>query len=75
VAGPDERTGATYYRARLEISAQSAPEFDRARIAPGLDAEVFITTEERTFLDCVTEPVASGKMMASLPQFPRFNAN
>lgn len=29
----NERTGATYYRACLEISPESAPEFDRARTA------------------------------------------
>lgn len=53
----DERTGEAYYLARLEISPEPAPGFDPARIGPGLGAEVFITTGDRTFLDYLTAPL------------------
>lgn len=53
----NERTGEAYYLARLEISPDAAPGFDPARIAPGLGAEVFITTGDRTFLDYLTAPL------------------
>jgi HlyD family secretion protein len=53
----DERTGEAYYLARLEISTESAPGLDPARIGPGLAAEVFITTGDRTFLDYLTAPL------------------
>lgn len=53
----DDRTGEAYYLARLEISSDAAPGFDPARIAPGLGADVFITTGDRTFLDYLTAPL------------------
>jgi HlyD family secretion protein len=53
----DDRTGEAYYLTRLEISTESAPGLDPARIGPGLAAEVFITTGDRTFLDYVTAPL------------------
>jgi HlyD family secretion protein len=53
----DQRTGEPYYLARLEISPEQAPDFDPNRIAPGLGAEVFITTDSRTFLEYVIAPL------------------
>jgi hypothetical protein len=38
----------------IEISPESAPEFDRARIGSGFAAEVSITTGDRPFLDYPT---------------------
>lgn len=53
----DDRTGEAYYLARLEISTDSSPGFDPERVSPGLAAEVFITTGDRTFLEYLTLPL------------------
>jgi HlyD family secretion protein len=53
----DARTGEAYFLARLEISPEHAPGFDPTRIAPGLGADVFITTDSRTFLDYLVAPL------------------
>ncbi len=53
----DDRTGEAYYLARLEISTDSSSGFDSTRVSPGLPAEVFITTGDRTFLEYLTAPL------------------
>lgn len=53
----DDRTGEAYYLARLEISTDSSPGFDPAKVGPGLAAEVFIATGDRTFLEYLTAPL------------------
>ncbi|SOE17221.1 HlyD family secretion protein [Hoeflea halophila] len=53
----NQRTGEAYYIARLEVSKDAVPGFDPARLAPGLGAEVFITTGGRTFLNYLTAPL------------------
>ena len=54
----DERTGETYYLARLEISAEPMRGFDPSAVGAGQPVEVFITTGERTFLTYIADPLA-----------------
>lgn len=54
----DERSGDSYYLAKVEVFRENleavAPQI---RLTPGLPAEVFITTEERTVLDYLLQPL------------------
>jgi HlyD family type I secretion membrane fusion protein len=54
----DERTGERYYSAEItverELLESIAPDIE---LTPGLPAQVFISTEERTFLDYLLQPV------------------
>lgn len=54
----DERTGERYYEAKIEVDrsqlAEIAPEVE---MTPGLPAEVFIETVERTLLEYLLQPV------------------
>lgn len=53
----DERTGERYYSARVTVDrhylTEIAPEIS---LAPGMPAEVYIATEERTFLEYLIQP-------------------
>ncbi|MFQ5972513.1 MAG: HlyD family type I secretion periplasmic adaptor subunit, partial [Alphaproteobacteria bacterium] len=53
----DERTGERYYTARLTVDRQHlrdvAPEIE---LSPGMPAEVFIATQERTLLEYLLQP-------------------
>jgi HlyD family secretion protein len=53
----NERTGEAYYLARLVMSEEQPAGFDPARIGPGQDVEVFITTGERTFFAYIAAPL------------------
>lgn len=55
----DQRTGESYYLARLAIDPDIPAEFDRNNIGPGQPVEAFITTGERTFFAYLLEPIAS----------------
>lgn len=54
----DERTGMRYYTAEVKVDRQQledlAPEIE---LTPGLPAQVFIVTSERTALDYILDPV------------------
>ncbi|HIC79351.1 MAG TPA: HlyD family type I secretion periplasmic adaptor subunit [Kiloniellaceae bacterium] len=54
----DERSGDPYYLAKVEVFREKletvAPQI---RLTPGLPAEVFITTEERTVLEYLLQPL------------------
>lgn len=54
----DERTGETFYSAEVKIERDHlesvAPDIE---LTPGLPAQVFIATEERTFLDYLLQPL------------------
>ena len=54
----NERTGESYYLARLTISSEPVKGFDAGEIGAGQPVEVFITTGERTFLRYVVDPIA-----------------
>jgi HlyD family secretion protein len=53
----DERSGEAYYLARLEISPEPLSGFDPESVGPGLAAEAFITTDDRTFLEYLMAPL------------------
>ena len=54
----DERSGDPYYLAKVEVFREKleavAPQI---RLTPGLPAEVFITTEDRTVLEYLLQPL------------------
>lgn len=54
----DPRTGESYYAAKIEVSREAlkraAPEIE---LQPGLPAEIFIATKERTALDYILQPL------------------
>ncbi|WP_011579960.1 MULTISPECIES: HlyD family type I secretion periplasmic adaptor subunit [Chelativorans] len=53
----ESERGEPYYIARLEIPAGSGAGFDPSKIGPGQEAEVFITTGERTFFGYIAAPL------------------
>jgi HlyD family type I secretion membrane fusion protein len=53
----DERSGEPYYLARIEIDELELARIDRVRLYPGMPAEAFIVTGERTVLEYLIQPV------------------
>jgi len=53
----DKQTQQTYYRVRLSLDADQLGPRERALLAPGMPAEVFITTAERTMLRYLFRPI------------------
>jgi len=52
----DPATGDPYFAARVILEAEDSP-FDLGRLKPGMQAEVFLVTTERTAMDYLIEPV------------------
>ena len=52
----DPATGDPYFAARVILEAEDSP-FDLNRLKPGMQAEVFLVTTERTALDYLVEPI------------------
>ena len=53
----DERTGAPYFLARLELRPDERTQPFVAQLTPGMPAEAYILTSERTALDCLLQPL------------------
>ena len=53
----DERTGAIYFLARLELDQEFLGQLEGVDPAPGMPVEVFIFTGDRTALDYFLEPL------------------
>ena len=53
----DQATQQPYYMARLRITEELPANVDREQIYPGMPVEVFISTDERTFLEYLVKPV------------------
>lgn len=53
----DERTGMPYYSARLEIPDEELTKIGDRRLIPGMPAETFIKTGERTALNYFLKPI------------------
>jgi HlyD family secretion protein len=53
----DQRTGAAYFLARVELVADGARQLDGERLYPGMQAEVMIVTGARTTLDYLSRPI------------------
>lgn len=60
----DERTGATFYSARISLDADQLARIGDQVILPGMPAEVFIKTGDRTVLSYLTKPVIDQVMRA-----------
>jgi HlyD family secretion protein len=54
----DERTGITYYTARIDISADEFSRLGSVKLLPGMPVETFIATEERTVLSYFVKPLS-----------------
>jgi epimerase transport system membrane fusion protein len=55
----DETTGAPYYLARIEVSADSIAALGSLALVPGMPAEAFIATGSRTLLQYMFKPFAN----------------
>ncbi len=55
----DEMTGAPYYQARIEVTAEGMEDLGELQLLPGMPAEVFIATGERTFLQYLFKPLSN----------------
>jgi HlyD family type I secretion membrane fusion protein len=53
----DKQTQQSYYRVRLSLDTDHLSSRDRLLLAPGMPAEVFITTTERTMLRYLFRPI------------------
>lgn len=58
----DERTGFSYYTARIDISADQLDRLGVVRLLPGMPVETFIATEERTVLSYLLKPLSDQVM-------------
>lgn len=55
----NDRTGEPYYLVRLKMPPEMPGTIDPAELRPGQPVEVYITTDERTFLNYLAEPISS----------------
>ena len=54
----DERTGATYYLATIEIPEKQLARLNGLKLAPGMPVETFIQTGRRTLLSYLVKPLS-----------------
>ena len=55
----DQKTGAPYYLARVELTADSRQELGKLQLLPGMPAEVLINTGERTLFEYLAQPATN----------------
>lgn len=55
----DERTGNTYYQAQVELLPESYSKLRGVELVPGMPAEVFINTGERTVFEYLMQPITN----------------
>lgn len=55
----DERSGASFYLARIEVNPDSMEELGDLALMPGMPAEVYINTGSRTFLQYLFKPLSN----------------
>jgi HlyD family secretion protein len=53
----DQKTGATYYTIRIKVADAELVRLGDLKLVPGMPAEAFIQTSERTVLSYMTRPV------------------
>ncbi len=53
----EERTGASYYKIRLEVSEQEVKRLGTLKLVPGMPVESFIQTGDRSLLSYITKPL------------------
>lgn len=56
----DQKTGISYYVARVQIPDEEMGKLGSLRLVPGMPAEVFIQTGERTALSYLVKPLQDG---------------
>ena len=56
----DERSGLSYYLAKIELTEDPGEILEGAELYPGMPAEVMIVTGSRTALDYLLRPITSG---------------
>jgi membrane fusion protein, epimerase transport system len=55
----EERSGNTYYLAQIELTPDSYVKLRGLELLPGMPAEVFINTGERTVFEYLTQPITN----------------
>jgi membrane fusion protein, epimerase transport system len=55
----DEKTGAPYYQAQVELTPESYEKLGNLELVPGMPAEVFINTGERTVFEYLMQPISN----------------
>jgi membrane fusion protein, epimerase transport system len=55
----DERSGNTYYQAQIELTPESYTKLRGFELVPGMPAEVFINTGERTVFEYLMQPITN----------------
>ncbi|MBK8814639.1 MAG: HlyD family type I secretion periplasmic adaptor subunit [Methylococcaceae bacterium] len=55
----DERSGNTYYQAQIELTPESYTKLRGLELVPGMPAEVFINTGERTVFEYLMQPITN----------------
>jgi HlyD family secretion protein len=58
----DERSGLSYYTARISLAAGEVQRLGGLSLAPGMPVEAFIQTGERTVLSYLTKPLTDNAM-------------
>lgn len=53
----DDKTGVSYYQARIELTPESYRKLAGLQLLPGMPAEVLINTGERTLLEYLLQPI------------------
>lgn len=53
----DQKTGATYYVARIAVPEQEIERLDGQKLVPGMPVEAFVQTGERTVMSYLTKPL------------------
>ncbi len=55
----EEKSGASYYQARIELTPESRKELGDLQLLPGMPAEVLINTGERTLFEYLAQPATN----------------
>lgn len=55
----DERTGAPYYSAKIELTPESYVKLGNMELLPGMPADVLINTGERTVFEYLMQPITN----------------
>jgi HlyD family secretion protein len=53
----DQKTGATYYVARIAVPARELDRLDGQKLVPGMPVETFVQTGKRTVMSYLTKPL------------------
>ena len=55
---PDQRTGQNYYTTRVSIASEELARLGNVKLVPGMPAEVFARTYDRSILSYLTKPLS-----------------